>query len=338
MPDRYKLDPARPTSVLVTIEVRLSQALATAPDGAADVRFFLRDHEGQRHDLHPRPPVPPELHLLSSRTVRITPSAPARPHPAEPPATGTVGRTSWALHVGGVVPVGNYVLCAEGFAEPGSFPPRALDVTASGSWSFAMRDDCRPFFRVGQSLVHYEPATNPVAAVLSDQDVDPHAIRRLVKTMSACGYRHFVDLSTMERLARRPMDSDASVLEFHPRAGDSIPIDQLVREADHVAGRAGVAPGLLRVGRLVPSLHGRVVLDNELVVGFVKPVQRGEAESLLRSVGARLLQDLSDPDGEGLIFVVRFEGRDPEEALALAEAWMAEGAIHWVEPHLVEHR
>ncbi len=345
VPDRFRLDPAGPTTVSVAIEVRLPHAWGR-PEQPAEVGFYLRNQEGGRHDLRPCPPQQPEPHLLSSRTVRITPSAPTRPNPdLTPPATASgsasgsgSGRTSRALHVGAAVPVGSYVLCAEGLAEPGTFPPRALEVTAGGSWSFAMREDQRPFFRVGQSLVHYEPNTNAAAAVLADQDVDPHATRRLVKAMWACGYRHFVDLSTMERLARRPLDSDASVLEFHPRAPNPIPVDQLVRQADHVAGKAGVAPGMLRVGRLVPSLNGRVVLDNELVLGFVTPVLRAEALRLLGRFGGRLLHDLTDPDGDGLIFVVRFEGRDPESALALAESWMADGRLHWVEPHLVEHR
>ncbi|MFN0027801.1 MAG: hypothetical protein ACKV2O_11580 [Acidimicrobiales bacterium] len=342
MADRYSVNPAGPTTAFVAIELRLSNSLAGL-DIPATARFYLRDHEGHQHDLQIRTGAHPELHLLSSRTVRITPSAPCRPTPPSPDqardhARGQPIRTNRSVHLGAAVPVGNYVLCAEGLAPPAMFPPRALDVTTNGNWSFAMREDHRPFFRIGQSLVHYEPATNPLAAVLAEKDVDSEATRRLVKIMWACGYRHFVDLSTMERLAPRPLDIDASVLEFHPRAGNPIPIDQLVRNAGQVAGKVGVAPGMLRVGRLVPSLNGRVVLDNELVLGFVKPVLRSEALSLLARVDARLLQDLTDPDGDGLIFVVRFEGRDPEAALALAETWMVDGRIHWVEPHLVEHR
>ena len=117
-----------------------------------------------------------------------------------------------------------------------------------------------------------------------------------------------------------PGRADALVIEFAPVSPDAIAVGRLVRSTADIADRAGVAPCMLRLGRLVPSHHGRVVLDNELVLGFAQRVGHDEAARQLGRAGGRLLQDLSDPSGTGLIYVVRFEENDPEAALALALA------------------
>ncbi len=238
---------------------------------------------------------------------------------------------------GGRVAPGWYILCAEGITAPLAFPPRALDVNGASSWSFELCQDPRPYFRFGHSLVHYLPEQANLAAVLLEGDVDGDATQRVVRTLAQCGYERVLDLSRAEKLAASPAEGDALVMEFAPVSPDAIAVGRLVRSTAHIADRAGVAPCMLRLGRLVPSHHGRVVLDNELVLGFAQRVGHDEAAGQLGRVGGRLLQDLSDPSGSGLIYVVRFEENDPEAALGLAENWLVEGLLHWVEPHLVEH-
>ncbi|MEZ5233100.1 MAG: hypothetical protein R2749_10385 [Acidimicrobiales bacterium] len=79
---------------------------------------------------------------------------------------------------------------------------------------------------------------------------------------------------------------------------------------------------------------GRVVLDNEVVLGFWPGTGAEQAVAQIERAGGRVVEDLSDDDE--LIVVARFDDAEPERALAITERWLDEGLLHWTEPNLVE--
>ena len=66
---------------------------------------------------------------------------------------------------------------------------------------------------------------------------------------------------------------------FAPKAG------RLVRATAEIAKRAELVPCMVRLGRVVSCEGGRVVLDNEMVLGFWPGVDPGEAYAHIAGAG-----------------------------------------------------
>lgn len=272
-----------------------------------------------------------------------------------------------------VVEPGSYLLCDAARHRSRSvlgLPPRPIQIEPGATTrTFRIVERSTPFFRVGSTLVPFARRREHLAAVLLDRDVDANALTRLEETLGEVGYHPVIDLT---RPARRSSGSptapgpgsatatgpapaghslgagggdDALVAEFAARPDrtptgleqhPAVAVDALIRASATIARWSGLAPHMVRLGRLVVSGHGRVVLDNELVLGFVDTVERDDALRYLRGGGGRLLEDLSEWNEGGLVYVVRFDDAAPQQALALAERWLERGILHWVEPNLVD--
>ena len=247
----------------------------------------------------------------------------------------------------GDVPAGQYVVCAGPVTPPLRFPPRPITVEPGmATCTFRLVEDDRPYFRMGTALVPFGRSDEHLAAVIAAFDVDAGAVGRIENALRRFRYERVIDLTRPGRAG----SGDTLILEFAPTRlpadgpgevlphGDTVPLGEVVCRAPEVAAAAGVTAQVLRLGRLVSSDHGPVVLDNELVLGFSRTVATGDARDLVRSAGGRVVDDLSEP-GEvtGPVLVVRFDHARPEAALGLAECWLDDGLLHWFEPNLVEH-
>ena len=249
------------------------------------------------------------------------------------------GTRAGSVRFEGEVPCGQYVVCAGPVAAPLRFPPRPLTVEPGlRPCTFRLVEDDRPYFRMGTALVPFGRPDEHLAAVIAVHDVDAGAVGRIEDALRRLRYERVIDLTRSGGTGA----GDTLILEFAPVTrpagpGDTPPLGEVVRRAPEVAAAAGVTAQVLRLGRLVSSDHGPVVLDNELVLGFSRSVGGAAAVELIRSTGGRVVDDLSDPgDGTGPVLVARFDRARPEAALGLAESWLDSGLLHWFEPNLVE--
>ena len=173
--------------------------------------------------------------------------------------------------------------------------------------------------------------------------VDAGAVQRIEDALRPYRYERVIDLTRPARTCT----GDTVILEFAPAPGRRdrtdpalapVPLGDVVSRATEVAAAAGVTTRILRLGRLVSSEHGPVVLDSELVLGFSRTVTLDDAISRVCAAGGRVVEDLSEPaERSGPVLVARFDHARPETALGLAEAWLDTGLLHWFEPNLVEH-
>lgn len=284
----------------------------------AAAQAWLRDAEGNRHPLERR------------ASPRLT--------------SGVLFSAS--------VPPGHYVLCAGPIGTPFRFPPRPVTVErGSTQHTYRLLEGDHPYVRLGSMLVPFGRPSNQFAAVLRPAHSDEPVIEPLLATLGRYGYEPFIDLTrrlttiecdTVGPEADLAIDNDASaellVVEFVAKAGtDRPPVGELIRHTGSIAAEAGLAPGGLRLGRLIESPHGPIVVDNEVVLGFTRTIDVEDARRRVLSAGGLIVEDLSDPDAGDLVYVVRFEHAEPEAALEVAESWLAQGVLHWVQPNVVEH-
>jgi hypothetical protein len=262
----------------------------------------------------------------------VVPLLPARPG----------GASDLACRFSGAVTPGSYLLCASVADRGVRFPSRPVHVEREPTdLAFEVMPAGRPYFRLGQRVIGYHAGHQRLGAVLLDGDVDEGAVGRLGTVLAGYGYERVIDLTRVQVAAwRQALPGDALVLEFRPAAHAHQPAadaGRLVRDTRAIARRAGLATPMIRLGRLMHCEAGRLVLDNEVVLGFADDVERADAQQLVGRAGGRVLEDLSDHDDHSPILVARFEGMDPEAALALTEAWLDGGVLHWAEPNVVEH-
>lgn len=326
--------------------VTVAVGLPASTDGTSldrRLRLSLRSPDGSTtrlvrlHDIVAAPSTDP---VATGPVHRPTGTNPTGTTPTGTTPTGA-DPAGEVLRFGGLVAAGSHLLCADPLGGSHHFPPRTVHVgdgDAIHTFTMVRRD--LPFFRRGADVVVYRPEQHRLAVVLHDADVDPGAVDRLVAVLADHRYHQVIDLT---RRARTPLASDENVLEFAPSHRAAVDAGRLIRAAADLARRAEVAPGAFRLGRVVGSGEGRVVIGNECVVGFAPTMDAGTAAAQVAAAGGRIVEDLSDPadagdpTGSGVVFVVRFDGADPEMALGLGEAWLADGTAHWTEPNLIEH-
>lgn len=296
---------------LIAVDVVLPRS---APRGALrGLRLWLTDRAGRRVALHRTEPA-------SGQAPRTT---------ADHRVIGRfVGRA----------PGGTYLVCGESADQAVAFPARPVEIGEDEDhWRFDLLPKGRPYFRLGRSLVGYDPSRQlNLAVVLRDEDLDDAATDRLVSVLASHHYDRVIDLTRRPNRATSDGVRDPLVLEFRPSHGFAPKAGRLVRATAEIAKRAELVPCMVRLGRVVSCEGGRVVLDNEMVLGFWPGVDPGEAYAHIAGAGGRVVEDLSDRDDGALILVARFDDADPERALAITEGWLASGVLHWAEPNLVE--
>ncbi len=246
----------------------------------------------------------------------------------------------------GSVPAGQYVLCATPIEAPFRFPPRPIVVEPGNTQhTFRLIEGKARYLRLGSMLVPFDRPTERLAAVLGPQHPEDRVFAALLSALGRYGYEPVIDLTrqlaTMESDLEHAAPSDPAtellVLEFTAKEGMAAPpVGELIRCTENVAAQAGLSRDGLRLGRLVESPYGPVVVDNEIVLGFTRTIGIEFAHRTVAAAGGRIVEDLSDPETGGLVYVVRFDDAEPEVALELAESWLDQGVLHWMQPNVVE--
>lgn len=233
---------------------------------------------------------------------------------------------------------GSYLVCGESADQAVTFPARPIEVGDAGEhWRFDLLPKGRPYFRLGRSLIGYDPSRQcNLAVVLRDEDLDRDATDRVVSVLASHHYDRVIDLTRRPDRTPAHGPGDPLVVEFRPSHGFAPKAGRLVRATAEIAKRAELAPCMVRLGRVVTCEGGRVVLDNEMVLGFWPGMDPVESREHVARAGGRVVEDLSEPGDPALIVVARFDDADPERALAITERWLAAGVLHWAEPNLVE--
>lgn len=333
--------PDRPTG-LVTVDVVLPRAAGRRQ--LAALRLWLTDGDHVRIPLRAIPVTAPQPDTGDARGSGYDGTG-GRIDPADRRSVPT-SAVSAALRPAedhrlrgrfvGAAPCGTYVLCGDGSEVALRFPPRPVEVGAGGGhWCFEVVPDGTPYFRVGRSLVGYDPARQRnLAAVVRDVDLDAEAADRLIGVLASHHYHRVIDLTRRPTGPTTDTGRDPLVLEFSPSHPFAPKAGRLVRASAEIARRADLAPCMVRLGRMVSCDGGRVVLDNEVVLGFWPGTGAEQAVAQIERAGGRVVEDLSDDDE--LIVVARFDDAEPERALAITERWLDEGLLHWTEPNLVE--
>ncbi len=249
------------------------------------------------------------------------------------------------------VPAGDYVLCAGPVGTPFHFPPRPVTVErGSTQHTYRLLEGDHPYVRLGTLLVPFGRPSEQLAAVLRPARPDEPVIEPLLAALDRYGYEPLIDLTrrlatiecdAVDRDPDHGIEGDVAaellVVGFVAKAGIARPsVGDLIRSTGAITAAAGLPTGGLRLGRFVESPHGPIVVDNEVVLGFTRTVDVEQARRHVISAGGRIVEDLSDPETGDLVYVVRFEHAEPEAALEVAESWLAQGVLHWVQPNVVE--
>jgi len=249
------------------------------------------------------------------------------------------GRHTSGVQFSGTVPAGSYVLCATPVGAPFRFPPRTLTVEPGPSvHTFRLVEGDSPFVRLGTMLVPFGQSSPRLAVVLRTEDDADDAVARIRHALAAHHYEPVIDLTRPIHTDEPAADPEPPFWEFVAVADRAAPpASELSRLSPAVAEAAGLAAGDLRLGCLLRTPHGPVMVDNEIVLGFAHCIDADGARRQVAAAGGRVLEDLGDPEVPGPVLVARFDDATPEAALTLAESWLDGGLLHWAEPNVVEH-
>lgn len=227
----------------------------------------------------------------------------------------------------------------QGQVEPGAYelrasgegnlvaPPRPLVVPPEGATASAYLGQKRwPYYRLGDSLVPFEPHPELIAIAFPGRRPPVKIIEEQIKTLC-------------EKLPLRPADARADVKVPHMAANGALWLLRLTGSTADTARRrvSDEARRLFgedaRVGLPVDLAPGRLkVLDDNFVVRFKDAVKPDQIEDLAAKAGARVLRGFIQAGNARLLAFQRGGWRDH---LAQIEAWFEAGLIVYGEPDLI---